>query len=420
MQGGVQHGFMVLRLAVVAALLACAAVVLCSAAPPPPSQPATVEAVRLQRGQPVAADAAAFLQKLKEHQSLYLQQGGAGQPMPPPSLPHHLPHLYPEGLHNFKNTQYSGYIDIGEPPQRFEVIFDTGSSNLWVPSAECQDVGCMLHPRYDHVQSRSYVQNGTSIKIKYGTGGVSGYLSIDTVRVGGLEIPNQIFGEMTNEYGKQFLYGAFAGILGLAFPGIAGEHVVPVLDNILAQKLLPANQFSLYLSSTAGEDAAIVFGGADPKYQQGPFTFHKIYAPTYWQVNLTRIEVGGVALAACPHGCKAAVDSGTSLIAGPSADIASVLAAMAAVDAECHSLHDLPDIHLYIDDVRYDFTPEEYVLKVRFDMRGYDAIQCALGFMPLDVPPPKGPMWVLGDVFLRKYYTLFDRDNLQVGFALAR
>ena len=59
-------------------------------------------------------------------------------------------------LTNFKNSQYIGSIQIGNPPQKIKVIFDTGSSNFWITSKLCKDPGCLMHNGYDSKISRTH------------------------------------------------------------------------------------------------------------------------------------------------------------------------------------------------------------------------------------------------------------------------
>ena len=77
---------------------------------------------------------------------------------------------------NFMDAQYYGPVTIGTPGETFKVIFDTGSSNLWIPSHSCWSIACWLHPTYNHAKSSSYKPNGTKFAIQYGSGSVSGIL----------------------------------------------------------------------------------------------------------------------------------------------------------------------------------------------------------------------------------------------------
>jgi len=131
----------------------------------------------------------------------------------------------PVVINDYSNAQYYGPITVGTPGQSFNVVFDSGSSNLWVPSKSC-GLGCGLHPEYDSTQSSTYVANGTAFEIMYGSGPVSGFLSEDTINVGGLQVTGQTFAEInvTTGLGLGYMLGKFDGILGLAFLNLGGQY----------------------------------------------------------------------------------------------------------------------------------------------------------------------------------------------------
>ena len=70
-------------------------------------------------------------------------------------------------LKNFANSQYYAIIEIGTPAQKFKVIFDTGSSNLWVQSSLCNTAGCLQHQGFDHSKSLSFKKHLVEVNLFY-------------------------------------------------------------------------------------------------------------------------------------------------------------------------------------------------------------------------------------------------------------
>ncbi|XP_015989654.1 pregnancy-associated glycoprotein [Rousettus aegyptiacus] len=318
-----------------------------------------------------------------------------------------------EPMRNYLDLYYVGNISIGTPPQEFRVIFDTGSADLWVPSIYCSSKACTTHNVFDPRLSSTFRSTRQHIRLVYGSGAMSGFLGYDNVQIGSLVDVSQAFGLSQKESNKSFEYGTFDGILGLAYPNIAIQGTTPVFDNLWKQGLIPQNVFAFYLSSNNEEGSMVLFGGVDPSYYRGDLKWVPVTQRGFWQISMDSISMNRKIIA-CNGGCQAIVDTGTSLLIGPNDFISQILKIINAQPTsngesvvDCSSVDTLPDIIFTISGVKYPVPASAYIQKDNLDI-------CYSNFEGMAVD---SDLWILGDVFLRLYFTVFDRANDRIGLA---
>lgn len=325
---------------------------------------------------------------------------------------------HPVPVSNFLNAQYFSEITIGTPPQTFKVVLDTGSSNLWVPSSECGSIACYLHTKYDSSSSSTYKKNGTSFEIRYGSGSLSGFVSQDTMSIGDLTIKNQLFAEATEEPGLAFAFGRFDGILGLGYDTISVNKIVPPFYSMIDQGLLDEPVFAFYLGDTNnGEESEATFGGVNTDHYTGKLTTIPLRRKAYWEVDLDAITFGDATAELDNTGVI--LDTGTSLIALPSTLAELLNKEMGAkkgyngqYTVECEKRDSLPDMAFTLSGYNFTITPYDYILEVQGS--------CISSFMGMDFPEPVGPLAILGDAFLRKWYSVYDLGKGTVGLAASK
>ncbi|GAA5952922.1 hypothetical protein JCM8115_002384 [Rhodotorula mucilaginosa] len=297
-----------------------------------------------------------------------------------------------DSLTSYQNDNlWAGKITIGSPAQSFIMDFDTGSSDLWVPSSACSGSGCGTHAKYTATSSStSKAVTGKTLNVQYGDGSTaSGPVYSDSVTVGGLTATGQTFGTATTLTGN-FGSSPSDGLVGMAYPALSQ------LGNSAASEL--------YLG-----------GLNSAKYVAGTTGYTPVISQTYWAIN-TNVAVNGQAVSGL--GTLAAIaDTGTTLIVVPTADAQTFWASV-------------PGAAPYSGGGGYYTFPCNQAPKVTFQFPGsltkwatpylnlgtvsYGSNQCVGAIVGQDAGLNA---WILGDSFLKGVYTTFDFANNRVGFS---
>ncbi|KAJ3094037.1 hypothetical protein HK100_006301, partial [Physocladia obscura] len=359
-----------------------------------------------------------------------------------------------------------GVIHVGSGTQKatsFRVNCDTGSDALWLPAASC--ASCAANStRFDPAASPSfaYAPNPSSSSssllmsfqsIYYGTGSVQGILATDTVLWAGLTSPKQSFLLVTSQDAVMAAQMANVGdgIMGLAFAaGLDPAQSGSILSGLAASNAFPAAFFSLWINKTiitassgfsAYSGGLIILGGIDTSLYSGNFSFFPL-APSivtasdgiieksvqyYWSLAAYRISIpistgkaNTATIIPAPKGTTAIIDLGTTLMILDAVSLNSIVNSLqqfATFEFDSQNQlyfvsckASLPDISFSFDGTSDSFHvgPGSYLLT--------DGQNCALGIQAVNSAIPQ---WIFGQVFLQNYYTVFDFENKQVGFAIA-
>jgi len=311
-------------------------------------------------------------------------------------------------------TAYWGTVKVGTPAQEFKVIFDTGSGNLILPSKNCNMAGCNSHKKYSPKDSRTAAavvneRGESSTEISFGTGDISGDYYQDKFCIADNLCTDVRFVATTEQSTEPFSETPFDGILGLGFKDLSmGEHF-NILDDLNAKSQLPMGTFAVYLTDDSNSE--ITFGGYKPDQIASEIVWAKVVRESYWQVGVDDITFNNAATGLCNGGCQVAVDTGTSMLAGPS-DLVEKLQDQLAAKDDCSNFDKLPSIGFKVGNKVLNLAPEDYMDNTAGD--------CSFSVMSLDVPPPKGPLFIFGDPFLRRFVTIYDKNGPRVGFAVAK
>ncbi|QRV74112.1 aspartyl protease [Ceratobasidium sp. AG-Ba] len=322
------------------------------------------------------------------------------------------------------DSMYYGSVAVGTPPVAFNVILDTGSSDLWLASSTCY-TGCRNVPTFDASASSTFKNLSTTFAIRYGSGQAAGELGSDSVKMAGFQVDGQTFA-LADQVSANLLSNPISGLMGLGWSTIASSGATPMWETLAKGNQWTEPVMSFFLTRFINVDNAdtlepggeFMMGGTNSNLYTGDIDYVDIPngQESYWLIPLTGLGVNGASVLSGTE--NAAIDTGTTLVGGPTSSIDAIFA---QIPNSQRGTGDLQGYYLYPCSTSVTITmtfssrtwtidPADFLL-----MRA-SSTMCVGAFFALNLSG-SAPSWIVGDTFLKNVYSVYRFNPPSVGFA---
>ncbi|KAJ6536359.1 acid protease [Mycena capillaripes] len=312
------------------------------------------------------------------------------------------------------DEEWAGKISVGTPAQSFLIDFDTGSSDLWIPSSSCTSSTCSSKSKYKASSSSTGVKKSGTFEIQYGDGStVSGPVYTETVTVAKITATKQYFSPVTT-LSSSFADDPIDGILGLAFPAISNLNENPFFVTANDAGSTDANQFGFYLASSGSE---LYLGGTNGDLYSGDIEFNSVDSSGgFWQATGAKAKVGSTTAVT---GFDTIIDSGTTLAYGPPAAVKKLFAKVSGskVYDSTNGYYSYPCASP--PTISFNWGGSDWAISadnLNLGQTETGSTDCVASLAAQDLGLGDD-VWLLGDAFMKNVYTVFDFDQEAVGFA---
>ncbi|EMD33690.1 hypothetical protein CERSUDRAFT_87022 [Gelatoporia subvermispora B] len=340
-----------------------------------------------------------------------------------------------------QDSSYIGTITVGTPGEQFNIVLDTGSSDLWLASSDC--LACPRGTPEFNPSSSSSLQQVTGstgqaqqLTIQYGSGSVAGMLVQDTVNMGGFTVNPQKF-LLVEQMTSGLLDGDVSGIMGLAFQALATTQATPFWQALVNNNQFASPEMAFWLTRFLDDNNAqqnepggeLTLGGTNSTLFTGDIEFQNLATvpdgPTFWMLEVSGVTVQGSSVS-IPTGnsALAAIDTGTTLIGGPTNAVAAIFNAIpgsTALTGQMAGFFSFPCSTTL--SISMAFGGQSWPISdADLNLGSVGNGQCLGGIFDLNAGSNVGsgngnPDWVVGDTFLKNVYSVFRASPPSVGFA---
>ncbi|KAH7885826.1 aspartic peptidase domain-containing protein [Phlebopus sp. FC_14] len=322
------------------------------------------------------------------------------------------------------DSGYYGSLAIGTPPTSFDVFLDTGSSDLWVAGTSCGKA-CNGIGTFNPSSSSSFNNLSSPFSIQYGQGSALGYIAQDVVQMAGFSVANQGFA-VVDEVSQGLLSSPVSGLLGLGWQSIAASQQMPLWQTLASSGAWDSSLFAVQLTRYTNDSNAqqlepggvLTMGYTNSSLYTGSIEYIDIPGePSYWYLPLDTLTVQGSSISLSGSDL-AAIDTGTTNIAGPADIVQSIYAQIpgsSPATGDWSGYYQFPCSTSV--EVSFSFGGSTWSMSTTdFAYAPISSSECIGAFF--EVSTGSGtPSWILGDAFLKNVYSVFRYNPPSIGFA---